>query len=61
MREDAPPRCDGCGENDTTARVTHTDDDGTVLATYCPGCETLRQVRHLKPGEHDQHALAEAS
>lgn len=59
MRSDDPPRCDGCGEDETTARVQHTDEDGNAMVTYCPGCELLRAVRGIQPSEHEQYKLAE--
>jgi len=61
MRDDHPPRCDGCGEDTTTGRIEHTDDEGTIMATYCPGCDLLRTVRGLQPAAHDLHQLVEAS
>ena len=53
-----PARCDGCG---TTARgaIQHVDDDGVVVATYCQGCDALRELRGIEPGDHQQHRLLE--
>ena len=51
-----PFRCDGCGE-ETAALTQHRDDEGTVVAKSCPGCEGLRGLRNIKPGDHDQYKL----
>lgn len=55
---DSPTRCDGCGER--TSGAVHYLDDGGKTATYCPGCETLRRVRGVEPGEHEQYKLVDA-
>jgi hypothetical protein len=52
-----PVRCHGCG-TETTAPTVHESDDGvTVIARYCPGCEALRQLRGITPGNHPQGNL----
>lgn len=58
MSQTTERRCDGCGERSSGLK-THTDDDGTKIVDYCPGCETLRVVRGIKPGEHEQYRLKE--
>lgn len=51
-------RCDGCGV-ETMAATHYQDENGVSLATYCPGCEELRQVRDIEPGGHEQYKLEE--
>lgn len=51
-------RCDGCGE--LTSGATHYKEDDVFIATYCPGCEDLRRLRGIEPGEHEQFKLREA-
>ena len=55
---DEPARCDGCG-TETSGATIHSSDDG--VTTYCPGCEGLRQVRGVTPGDHEQYRLREGS
>lgn len=49
-------RCDGCGEETVTA-TRHLDDDNSVIATYCPGCDLQRGAAGIDPGEHPQYKL----
>lgn len=49
-------RCDGCGEQ-TVSATRHLDEDNTVLATYCPGCDLQREAAGIEPGEHPQYKL----
>lgn len=51
-------RCDGCATV-SSGVVRHEVDEGSVV--YCPGCETLRQLRGIKPAAHEQYKLEERS
>lgn len=59
----APPaRCDGCGE-ETSGTVEHVvEADGDECRfVYCNGCESIRELRGIEPGDHDQYKLLETN
>lgn len=51
-------RCDGCGDR-TPGASTHKNEDGDVIAKYCPGCLDYITVEGIEPGDHEQYKLRE--
>jgi hypothetical protein len=48
-------RCDGCGGS--TEHLAIYRREGVVLGCYCSGCDLLRRLRGVAPGDHPQFRL----
>jgi len=55
MLRDGQKRCDECGNLVSGVTTHEVDESGAV--SYCLGCETLREVRRINPGENQQYGL----